>query len=59
MLAELTAEMIEHYQAVMDGLVDVQKIGDGDARDLRMWLAKFRPATSTSPMPAQALRAGR
>jgi hypothetical protein len=52
-LAEVTHEMIERYQAVMDGLVDIQVVG-GD--DLRMWLAKFSQPTHAKTMPARALR---
>jgi hypothetical protein len=59
-LAEVTHEMVVHYLRVMDGLVDI-RIGDGVASDIVQWLAerKIQPATSTSPMPARALRAGR
>jgi hypothetical protein len=54
----LTEEMVEHYRAVMDGDIGA---GDPDSDDVIKWLAerKIQPATSTSPMPARALRAGR
>jgi hypothetical protein len=51
-LAEVTHEM---YLAIMDGDIGA---GDPDSDDVIKWLAerKIQPATSTSPMPARALR---
>lgn len=48
----VTHKLVERYQRVMDG---DEAAGDPDSDAVREWLAKFRPATSTCPMPARAL----
>jgi hypothetical protein len=47
--------MVERYQAIMD-CAPIDGPIDADAqREVREWLAKFRPATHAKPMPARAL----